>query len=90
MFLNHPENTKGNHSYHPKMEDLPDLVNRWLKEKSFLLVYPNQPFSGSFPAMDFLHSTLPGPLDQMELISQAVNKIFKKGKNQKGNTPKSN
>ncbi|QYH41319.1 cation:proton antiporter [Algoriphagus sp. NBT04N3] len=81
---------KGNHSYHPKMEDLPDLVNRWLKEKSFLLVYPNQPFSGSFPAMDFLHSTLPGPLDQMELISQAVNKIFKKGKNQKGNTPKSN
>jgi Kef-type K+ transport system membrane component KefB len=81
---------KGNHSYHPKMEDLPDLVNRWLKEKSFLLVYPNQPFSGSFPAMDFLHSTLPGPLDQMELISQAVNKIFKKGKNQKGNIPKAN
>lgn len=69
---------RGEESYHPKMEQVPDLINTWLKNHSFILIYPNQPKYGGLDAMDMLHGSLIGPIDRFEYIGKMITRIFKR------------
>lgn len=67
---------KGNPSYHPNMDLVPELVKTWLKEHSFLLVYPNPLDARTIHAHDFLHSNLAGPRSRLELIGTGISRLF--------------
>lgn len=69
---------RGEKSYHPKMEQVPDLINTWLKNQSFILIYPNQPKYGGLDAIDMLHGSLIGPIDRLEYIGKMITRIFKR------------
>ncbi|GAA0879292.1 cation:proton antiporter [Algoriphagus jejuensis] len=69
---------KGDPSYHPNMDLVPDLVATWLKDHSFILIYPNPLEVRSALSHDFLHSNVAGPSSRLEVIRSAINRLFSK------------
>jgi Kef-type K+ transport system membrane component KefB len=69
---------KGEPSYHPNMDLVPELVNTWLRKHSFILIYPNPLDARSVLSHDFLHSNLAGPSSRLEVIRSVMNKLFSK------------
>jgi Kef-type K+ transport system membrane component KefB len=69
---------RGDPSYHPNMDLVPDLVGTWLKDHSFILIYPNPLDASSALSHDFLHSNLAGPRSRLEVIRAGINRLFTK------------
>ncbi|WP_192348113.1 cation:proton antiporter [Algoriphagus sp. Y33] len=74
MVLSRPGET----SYHPKMRQIPHLINMWLKNHSFILIYPNQPKNGAMPVMDMIHGSLIGPIERLDWIGRTVSNLLKR------------
>ena len=69
---------KGEASYHPRLERVPQLINIWLKNHSFILIYPNQPKAGRMPIMDMMHGSLIGPIERLDWIGRTVASLLKR------------
>ena len=69
---------KGEESYHPNMERVPDLINTFLKNHSFILVYPNQPKAGGIDGLEMIHGSLIGPIERLDFIGRMISSLFKK------------
>ncbi|MDG1277323.1 MAG: cation:proton antiporter [Algoriphagus sp.] len=69
---------KGEESYHPNMERVPDLINTFLKNHSFILVYPNQPKAGGMNGLEMIHGSLIGPIERLDFIGRMISSLFKK------------
>ncbi|TXE12520.1 cation:proton antiporter [Algoriphagus aquimarinus] len=69
---------KGEASYHPRLERVPQLINFWLKNHSFILIYPNQPKAGGMPVMDMMHGSLIGPIERLDWIGRTVASLLKR------------
>jgi len=69
---------KGEESYHPNMERVPDLINTFLKNHSFILVYPNQPKAGGMDGMEMIHGSLLGPMERLDFIGRMISSLFRK------------
>ena len=69
---------RGEESYHPKLEQVPQLVNSWLKNHSFILIYPNQPKSVGMPLMDMLHGSLIGPIERLDWIGRTLAQLLRR------------
>ncbi|MEB2776699.1 cation:proton antiporter [Algoriphagus sp. D3-2-R+10] len=69
---------KGEASYHPRLERVPKLINIWLKNHSFILIYPNQPKAGGMPVMDMMHGSLIGPIERLDWIGRTVARLLKR------------
>ncbi|TDQ17538.1 transporter (CPA2 family) [Algoriphagus boseongensis] len=67
---------RGNPSYHPNMDLVPELVQTWLKDHSFVLVFPNPLDARTIQSHDFLHSNLAGPRSRFELIRAGISRLF--------------
>ncbi|MBN3580880.1 cation:proton antiporter [Algoriphagus aestuarii] len=69
---------KGESSYHPSLERVPNLINVWLKKHSFILIYPNQPKAIGMPMMDMMHGSLIGPIERLDYTSRLLNSLFRR------------
>jgi Kef-type K+ transport system membrane component KefB/nucleotide-binding universal stress UspA family protein len=69
---------KGTISYHPKLEQVPNLINTWLQHNSFILIYPNQPKSGGMDGMEMIHGSLIGPIERLDWIGRIVSSLLKR------------
>lgn len=69
---------RGEASYHPRLERVPQLINTWLKNNSFILIYPKQPKAGGIPAMDMMHGSLIGPIERLDWIGRMVSNLLKR------------
>jgi Kef-type K+ transport system membrane component KefB len=69
---------KGTKSYHPKLEQVPNLINTWLQHNSFILIYPNQPKAGGMDGMDMMHGSLIGPIERLDWIGRMVSNLLKR------------
>lgn len=69
---------KGEASYHPSLERVPLLINEWLKNHSFILIYPNQPKAGGMPVMDMMHGSLIGPIERLDWIGRTLTSLLKR------------
>lgn len=69
---------KGGESYHSKMERLPDLINTFLRNHSFILIYPNQPKASGLDSLEMIHGSLLGPIEQLDYITRMISSLFKK------------
>ncbi len=69
---------KGEESYHPKMERLPDLINTFLKNHSFILIYPNQPKASGLDSLEMIHGSLLGPIERLDFIGRMISSLFRK------------
>ncbi|MEB2784720.1 cation:proton antiporter [Algoriphagus persicinus] len=69
---------KGETSYHPRLERVPKLINIWLKNHSFILIYPNQPKAGGMLVMDMMHGSLIGPIERLDWIGRTVARLLKR------------
>lgn len=69
---------KGEASYNPNLERVPQLINVWLKNHSFILIYPNQPKAVGMPMMEMMHGSLIGPIEKLDWIGSIVSKLLKK------------
>ncbi|PZX53306.1 cation:proton antiporter [Algoriphagus chordae] len=69
---------RGEASYHPRFERVPHLINMWLKNHSFILIYPNQPKLMGMPPRNMLHGSLIGPIERLDWIGKTVSKLLKR------------
>jgi nucleotide-binding universal stress UspA family protein len=69
---------KGTISYHPKLEQVPNLINTWLKNNSFILIYPNQPKFAGMDGMEMIHGSLIGPIERFDYTRKLVAKLFRR------------
>ncbi|WP_296700564.1 cation:proton antiporter [Algoriphagus sp.] len=69
---------KGEASYHPQLEQVPHLINIWLKNHSFILIYPNQPKSNHFTTMDMMHGSLGGPIERFDGIKKIMDILLRR------------
>lgn len=69
---------KGEISYHPKLKQVPLLINQWLKKHSFILIYPNQPKSENIHVMDMMHGSLVAPIEELDWIGTTVSSLLKR------------
>ncbi|MEP0713593.1 cation:proton antiporter [Algoriphagus sp.] len=69
---------RGEESYHPKFEQVPQLINTWLKFHSFILIYPNQPKAAGMPLMDMMHGSLVGPIDRLDWIGRTLSSLLRR------------
>ncbi len=69
---------RGEPSYHPKFEQVPNLINLWLKNHSFILIYPTQPKAGGMPVMDMMHGSLIGPIERLDWIGRTLAHLLKR------------
>jgi len=68
---------KNEASYHPKMEQVPLLINTWLRNHSFILIYPNQPTTAGLDLMDMKHGSLTGSIERLDWIGKTVGNLLK-------------
>lgn len=69
---------KGAVSYHPKLEEVPQLIHFWLKQNSFILIYPNQPKDNGRSITDIMHGSMIGPIERFDLIKKVLDNLLKK------------
>lgn len=69
---------RGEPSYHPNMDLVPELVDTWLKHHSFILIYPNPLDARSALSHDFFHHNLAGPRTRLEMIKAGISRLFSK------------
>jgi nucleotide-binding universal stress UspA family protein len=69
---------KGEESYHPKMERVPDLINTFLKNHSFILIYPNQPKESGLDSLEMIHGSLLAPMERLDFIGRMISNLFRK------------
>ncbi|GMQ28685.1 cation:proton antiporter [Algoriphagus confluentis] len=69
---------KGELSYHPNMDLVPELVDTWLKNHSFILIYPNPLDAISIQSHDFFHSGFAGPRTRLDMIGTGIQRLFSK------------
>ena len=69
---------KGEASYHPQLAHVPQLINTWLKNHSFILIYPNQPKVTGMQIMDMMHGSLIGPMERLDWIGKTLSNLLKK------------
>lgn len=69
---------KGTISYHPKLEQVPNLINTWLKHNSFILIYPNQPKVSGMAINEMIHGSLVGPIERLDWIGRIVSNLLKR------------
>ncbi|SFU04770.1 Kef-type K+ transport system, membrane component KefB [Algoriphagus locisalis] len=69
---------KGTVSYHPKLEQVPSLINTWLQNNSFILIYPNQPKAGGMDGMEMIHGSLIGPIERLDYTSKLISSLFRR------------
>ncbi|MBN7815012.1 cation:proton antiporter [Algoriphagus pacificus] len=69
---------KGAVSYHPKLEEVPQLIHYWLKQNSFILIYPNQPKDNGRTITDIMHGSMIGPKERFDLIKKVLDNLLKR------------
>ena len=69
---------KGAISYHPKLEEVPQLIHFWLKQNSFILIYPNQPKDNGRTITDIMHGSMIGPIERFDLIKKVLDNLLKR------------
>lgn len=69
---------KGEPSYHPQLEQVPQLIKLWLKNHSFILIYPNQQKTNHLGAMEMMDGSLIGPIEKLDWIGKMVSNLLKK------------
>lgn len=69
---------RGEESYHPNMEHVPNLINTFLRNHSFILVYPNQPKATGMDGLEMIHGSLLGPMERLDFIAKIIGSLFKK------------
>lgn len=69
---------KGTASYHPRLERVPQLINKYLTKHSFILIYPNQPKATGQPVMDMIHGSLIGPIEKLDWIGRTISQLLKR------------
>ena len=69
---------KGTVSYHPKLEQVPSLITTWLKQNSFILIYPNQPKSAGMDGLKMIHGSLIGPIERLDYTSKSIAGLFRR------------
>ncbi|WP_027003558.1 cation:proton antiporter [Hugenholtzia roseola] len=65
-------------SYHNKMKKIPHYINKYLKDTSYILIYPMQIGVGDSSHLDLKDLALIEPLEKLDEISRTIAKIFKK------------
>ncbi len=69
---------KGEESYHPNMERVPELISTFLRNHSFILIYPNQPKATGLDGLEMIHGSLIGPIERLDFVGKAIASLFKK------------
>jgi len=69
---------KGTISYHPNLEQVPQLINLWLQNNSFILIYPNQPKDNGRSITDIMHGSMIGPMERFDLIKKVIDNLLKR------------
>ncbi len=67
---------KGALSYHPKLEQVPQLINHWLQNNSFILIYPNQSKESGRSITEIMHGSMIGPIEQLDWIKRVMNNLL--------------
>lgn len=69
---------KGTVSYNNKLEQVPSLINTWLQNNSFILIYPNQPKAGGMGGIEMIHGSLVGPIERLDFTSKLITRFFRR------------
>lgn len=69
---------RGEISYHPKLQQIPTLIQRLLNKHSFILIYPNQQGSAGVEIMDMMHGSLTGPIGRLDWIGSTISNLLKR------------
>lgn len=69
---------KGTISYHPNLEQVPQLINLWLQNNSFILIYPNQPKDSGRSITDIMHGSMIGPIERFDLIKKVLDNLLRR------------
>lgn len=69
---------KGKPSYHPKMANVPNYLNKYFKTNSFILIYPVQVGVGQMKKFDLNNPSMLEPIEKLDEIGKTIAKIFKR------------
>jgi len=69
---------KGKPSYHPKMANVPNYLNKYFKTNSFILIYPVQVGVGQMKKFDLNNPSMLEPIEKLDEIGKTIAKIFRR------------
>jgi Kef-type K+ transport system membrane component KefB/nucleotide-binding universal stress UspA family protein len=69
---------KNRSSYHPVMEKIPDYLNKYFTNNSFILIYPIQSGVAETDEIDFGNPSLLKPIEKLDEIGKTLSQVFRK------------
>jgi Kef-type K+ transport system membrane component KefB len=69
---------KNKPSYHPKMSNVPDYLNNYFKNNSFILIYPIQIGVAVTSRYDLNNPALPLPVEKLDEIGKTIAGLFRR------------
>lgn len=69
---------KDRHSYHNKMDKIPTYLNKYFRENSFILIYPQQIGVSDRSQIDLTNPAFVEPIGKLDEIGKTIAKLFKK------------
>lgn len=69
---------KNRHSYHSKMDKIPAYLNKYFRENSFILIYPQQIGVADRSQIDLTNPALIEPIGKLDEIGKTIAKLFRK------------
>jgi Kef-type K+ transport system membrane component KefB/nucleotide-binding universal stress UspA family protein len=69
---------KNRHSYHSKMDKIPTYLNKYFRENSFILIYPQQIGVSDRSQIDLTNPALIEPIGKLDEIGKTIAKLFRK------------
>ena len=69
---------KGKPSYHPKMANVPNYLNKYFKSNSFILIYPMQIGVAQSAKFDLNYPSLLEPIEKLDEIGKTIAGLFKR------------
>ncbi|MGO4911316.1 cation:proton antiporter domain-containing protein [Leeuwenhoekiella sp. W20_SRS_FM14] len=65
-------------SYNNTMSKIPNYLNKYFKETSYMLIYPMQAGALNSPKIDFKNPTLNAPLEKLDQLGKSIARLFRK------------
>ena len=65
-------------SYHPNMQKMPNYLNKYFVDNSYILVYPIQAGVGDDSSLDLKNPSFLEPIEKLDEIGKTLLKIFKR------------
>ncbi|MFW5761773.1 MAG: cation:proton antiporter, partial [Cyclobacteriaceae bacterium] len=67
-------------SYHSSMNKIPEYLDNYFQEQSFLLIYPSQSFKTDSEQIDLTNPSLLETIEKIDTIGKTIANIFRKTK----------